>query len=48
MMLAQLWAERGERQQASDLLAPIYEGCIEGFDTCDFRQARGLLDRLRA
>ena len=31
MMLAQLWAERGERQKACDLLAPLYASFTEGF-----------------
>ena len=31
--LAQVWAERGERHKAYDLLAPIYGWFTEGFDT---------------
>jgi hypothetical protein len=46
-ILAQLWAEHGQRQKASDLLAPIYDRLTEGFGTCDLRQAQILLDQLR-
>jgi class 3 adenylate cyclase/tetratricopeptide (TPR) repeat protein len=44
--LAWLWAERGERQKAYDLLAPIYGWFTEGFDTADLKDARALLDEL--
>ena len=46
--LARLLAERGERQQAADLLAPIYAGFTEGSDTLDLKEARNLLDELHA
>jgi predicted ATPase len=45
--LARLWAERGERQQALDLLAPVYAWFSEGFDTPDLVEAKALLDELR-
>ncbi len=45
--LARLWAERGERQQALDLLAPVYAWFTEGFDTPDLVEAKTLLDELR-
>jgi predicted ATPase len=45
--LAQLLAERGERQLAADLLAPIYGDFTEGFDTPDLVEAKALLDELR-
>jgi predicted ATPase len=44
--LARLWAERGERQKAHDLLAPVYDWFTEGFDTADLRDAKALLDGL--
>ena len=44
--LAGLWAERGERAKAYDLLAPIYGWFTEGFDTTDLKEARALLDAL--
>ena len=45
--LARLWAERGERQKAAELLAPVYGGFTEGFDTPDLKEAKTLLDELR-
>jgi predicted ATPase len=45
--LARLWAERGERQKAYDLLAPVYGWFTEGFDTADLRDARALLEELQ-
>jgi predicted ATPase/class 3 adenylate cyclase len=45
--LARLWAERGERQRALDLLAPVYDWFTEGFETPDLVEAKALLDELR-
>jgi predicted ATPase len=45
--LARLWAGQGERQQACDLLTPVYGWFTEGFDTPDLREARALLDELK-
>ena len=45
--LARLWADRGERRTAHDLLVPVYGWFTEGFDTSDLRNAKGLLDELR-
>jgi predicted ATPase len=44
--LAQLWLDRGNREAASNLLAPIYSWFTEGFDTSDLRNAKMLLDAL--
>lgn len=44
--LARLWAERGERGRAADLLAPICGWFTEGFDTVDLKEAKALLDEL--
>ena len=44
--LAALWRDQGKRQQANDLLAPVYGWFTEGFDTADLRDARALLDAL--
>jgi class 3 adenylate cyclase/predicted ATPase len=44
--LARLWAGRGKRQQAIDLLAPVYGWFKEGFDTADLKDAKALLDEL--
>jgi predicted ATPase len=46
MSMARLWRDRGKRQQARDLLAPVYEWFTEGFDTLDLKQAKALLDQL--
>jgi predicted ATPase len=45
--LARIWAGQGERQQAVDLLAPIYDWFTEGLDTNDLKAAKALLDELR-
>jgi predicted ATPase len=45
--LARLWRDRGERQKARDLLAPVHGWFAEGFGTQDLRDARALLDELR-
>jgi class 3 adenylate cyclase len=44
--MARLWRGQGKRQQARDLLAPIYGWFTEGFDTLDLKQAKALLDDL--
>ena len=45
--LAELLAERGQRDAARELLAPIYSWFTEGFDTKDLVEARQLLEALR-
>lgn len=42
--LARLWHQQGKRQEAHDLLAPVYRWFTEGFDTLDLKDAKGLLD----
>ena len=44
--MARVWRGQGKRQQARDLLAPIYGWFTEGFDTLDLKQAKALLDDL--
>ena len=44
--LARLWQHQGKRQEARDLLAPVYHWFIEGFDTPDLQDAKALLDAL--
>lgn len=46
MSLARLWAERGERGRARDLLTPVYGWFTEGFGTRDLIEAKALLDQL--
>ena len=45
--LARLWADRGERRKAHELLTLTYGWFTEGFGTPDLREARALLDELR-
>jgi predicted ATPase len=46
MSMARLWRDQGKRQQAHDLLAPVYGWFTEGFDTLDLKEAKALLDQL--
>ena len=48
MSMARLSRAQGKRQQACDLLAPVYGWFTEGFDTMDLKEAKALLDELRA
>jgi predicted ATPase len=45
--LARLWQQQGKRQDAYDLLAPIYVWFTEGFDTADLQDAKALLEALQ-
>jgi predicted ATPase len=47
MSLARLWQQQDKRQEASDLLAPVYNWFTEGFDTADVQEAKILLDKLQ-
>ena len=40
--------DQGKRQEARELLAPVYGWFTEGFDTLDLKEARALLDDLAA
>jgi len=44
--LARLWQHKGKRQEARDLLAPVYTWFTEGFETPDLQEAKALLDAL--
>jgi hypothetical protein len=48
MSMARLWRDHGKPQQARELLAPVYGWFTEGFDTLDLKDAKALLDGLRA
>ena len=48
MSMARLWRDQGKRDEARDLLAPVYGWFTEGFDTLDLKEAKALLDELRA
>jgi predicted ATPase len=45
--LSRLWQQQGKRDDARELLAPIYGRFIEGFDTADLQEARALLEELQ-
>jgi class 3 adenylate cyclase/predicted ATPase len=48
MSMARLWSDQGKRDEARDLLAPVYGWFTEGFDTLDLKEAKALLDELLA
>jgi predicted ATPase len=46
MSMTRLWRDQAKRDEARDLLAPVYGWFTEGFDTLDLKEARALLDEL--
>ena len=48
MSMARLWRDQGKRDEARDLLAPVYGWFTEGFETLDLKDAKALLDELHA
>jgi class 3 adenylate cyclase/predicted ATPase len=44
--LARLWRDQGKREEARELLAPLYGWFTEGFDTLDLKEAKALLGEL--
>src|SRR5262249_30801894 len=46
MSIARLWRDHSKRQQAHDLLVPLYGWFTEGFDTVDLKEAKTLLSEL--
>jgi class 3 adenylate cyclase/predicted ATPase len=46
MSMARLLRDQGERNQAHDLLAPVYGWFTEGHDVLDLQDAKALLDEL--
>jgi predicted ATPase len=46
MSMARLWRDQGKREEARELLAPVYGWFTEGFDTLDLKEAKALLDEL--
>jgi hypothetical protein len=45
MSMAWLWRDQGKRDEARDLLAPVYGWFTEGFDTLDLKEAKALLEQ---
>ena len=48
MSMARLWRDQGKRNEARELLAPVYGWFSEGFDTLDLKEAKALLHELAA
>ena len=48
MSMARLWRDQGKREEARELLAPVYGWFSEGFDTLDLKEAKALLHELAA
>jgi predicted ATPase len=48
MSMARLWRDQGKRDEARELLAPVYGWFTEGFDTRDLKEAKAVLDTLTA
>ena len=48
MSMARLWRDQGKRDEARELLAPVYGWFTEGFDTRDPKEAKALLAELAA
>ena len=46
MSLARLWRDRGKRDEARELLAPVYGWFTKGFDTPVLQNAKVVLDQL--
>ena len=46
MSLSRLWQKQGKKEKARQMLAEIYGWFTEGFDTCDLKEAKILLDEL--
>jgi predicted ATPase len=48
MSMVRLWRDQGKRDEARNLLAPVYNWFTEGFDTRDLKEAKALLNTLAA
>ncbi len=48
MSLSRLWLQQDKRQNAYNLMAPVYNWFTEGFDTDDLQSAKNLLTELRS
>ena len=46
--LSRIWRDQGKRDEARELLAPVYGWFTEGLDTLDLKEAKALLDELAA
>ena len=48
MSMARLWRDQGKRDEARELLAPVYGLFTEGFDTLDLKEAKALFGELNS
>jgi predicted ATPase len=48
MSTDRLWRDQGKREEARELLAPVYGWFTQGFDTLDLKEAKALLEELVA
>jgi predicted ATPase len=46
MSLSRLWQQQGQRDEARELLAPIYGWFTEDFDAADLQETKALLHEL--
>ena len=46
--LARVWRDAGRRQEALDLLTPVYSVFAEGLETPDLKASRQILEELEA
>jgi class 3 adenylate cyclase/predicted ATPase len=46
MSMARLWRDQGKRDEARDMLAPVYGWFTEGYETLDLKEAKALLEQL--
>ena len=46
MSMTRLWRDQSKRDEARELLAPVYGWFTEGFDTRDLKEAKALLEEL--
>jgi len=46
MSVPRLWRDQGKRNEARDLLTPVYNWFTEGFDTPDLKEVKALLEIL--
>jgi predicted ATPase len=47
MSIARFWRCQGKRDEARELLTPVYGWFTEGFDTLDLKEAKALLEEFR-
>ena len=48
MSMARFWRDQGKRDEARELLAPVYGWFTEGHETRDLKEAKALLEGLGA